>query len=64
LDLGKNNIKDVSSIEVLKNLKLMNLNVSENPCAIKAIDLITQFPRIRLINNLPPEKAKEKALKI
>ncbi|KAM3130737.1 hypothetical protein pb186bvf_017151 [Paramecium bursaria] len=65
LDIGKNKIDDLDSIEYLKDLKLINLNVKGNPCSLEAVKLALQFPRIRFINGQPSETAlKQEKLKI
>ncbi|CAD8067611.1 unnamed protein product [Paramecium sonneborni] len=59
LDIGKNDIKDPQQIIILKDLKLIHLNVAGNPCSEKAISIAIKFPRIRFINNLAAEKVLE-----
>ncbi|CAD8050559.1 unnamed protein product [Paramecium primaurelia] len=59
LDIGKNDIKDPQQMIVLKDLKLIHLNIAGNPCSDKAIQIAIKFPRIRFINNLAAEKVLE-----
>lgn len=50
-DIGNNKIADPKSFDHLRDLKLIQLNLSNNPCSDAAEARVKDFPRLRNVIN-------------